>query len=327
MSIFFKLATTTLTGAQSLALFYHGGGSVISGTMTVGMLLAFTSYATSFSSRGYSLIDAFISFQMLSLHCERLADIALERQEEDFEARQIEIFSSPLVEVRKLGFRYAEGEPWVVRNVDLTIYPGENIALIGPSGCGKSTIIKIILGILKPSEGEILFDGISQRQIGIRKCRDLIGSVSQDDALVSGSIADNISFFDTHLDFDFLQECAKHAAIHDDISLMPMGYQTLVGDMGTSLSGGQKQRILLARALYKRPVILVLDEATSHLDMENEMKINLALSKIGITKIVVAHRKETINEADRLFCFELGNFREITSKLEEIITPTTHSGV
>jgi ATP-binding cassette, subfamily B, bacterial CvaB/MchF/RaxB len=311
MAIFFKLAVTTLSSLQVLAIFYYGGGFVISGALTVGMLMAFMSYATTFSSRAYSLIDSFVNFRMLSLHCERLADIVLEHAEDDVGVQQVDFNTSPVIEVRNLSFRYADGEPWVLKNVNLTIAPKENVAFIGPSGCGKSTLLKILLGTLTPTEGDIYFDGISQKKIGVRKCREFIGAVSQDDVLVSGTILDNISFFDPNFDIDFARECARKSELHEDIMAMPMTYQTLVGDMGNSLSGGQKQRLLLARAIYKRPLVLALDEATSHLDTENEVKINASLNAVGITKVVVAHRKETIECADRIFRYESGNFVEV----------------
>ncbi|UUZ50827.1 ATP-binding cassette domain-containing protein [Massilia sp. B-10] len=176
----------------------------------------------------------------------------------------------PQIEVRNLKFRYAEGEPWVINGIDLTIPAGQNIALIGASGCGKTTLCKIILGLLRPTEGEVLLDNVPIDQIGLSTYRQLVGAAMQDDVLMTGSIVDNIGFFDTGADVKLVQKCAMQAAIHEEIVRMPMGYQSLVGDMGSSLSGGQKQRVLLARSLYKNPKILVLDEATSHLDVENE---------------------------------------------------------
>ncbi|MFZ6735188.1 ATP-binding cassette domain-containing protein [Undibacterium sp. Ji42W] len=177
---------------------------------------------------------------------------------------------------------------------------GQSIAVVGPSACGKTTIGKIILGLLKPTEGEVHVVDIPMTQFGIKTHRPLIGKVMQEDVLLAGSIMDNLAVFDGQCDQQRAQECARLAAIHDDISKMPMGYQTLVGDMGSSLSGGQKQRVLLARALYKQPKILSLDEATSHLDVNNEHKLDQALGNLQLTRIMVAHRPETINAAERV---------------------------
>jgi len=182
---------------------------------------------------------------------------------------------------------------------------------VGPSGCGKSTLCKIILGLLPPTEGEVLIDNIPITQLGLRAYRQLVGTVMQDDVLLSGSLQDNIAFFDARIDQARVVECARYAAIHAEITAMPMGYLTLVGDMGSSLSGGQKQRLLLARALYKQPKILALDEATSHLDIDNEFKVNQALRQMPLTRVVIAHRRETIDVAERVVLLQGGVATEL----------------
>lgn len=248
---------------------------------------------------------------MLSLHSERLADIVLEEIEQD-NVHETDLSRLKMdITLKNVKFRYAEGEPWVLDGINLTIPAGQSIALVGPSGCGKTTLCKIILGLLKPTEGEVLIDNIPIKQIGISAYRQLVGTVMQDDVLLAGSILDNISFFDAHTQADRVEQCARQAAIHDEIIAMPMGYQTLVGDMGSSLSGGQKQRVLLARALYKQPRILALDEATSHLDIDNEHKVNQALSQLHLTRIMVAHRPETINAAQRVVALKGGQAHEV----------------
>ena len=324
MSILFKVSNTAISGVQGLALFYIGAGLVMQNALSVGMLLAFSSYAGTFSGRIFSLIDLFINLKMLSLHSERLADIVLEETEQDPSTAQPETDLSRLItniELRNLKFRYAEGEPWVLNGINLTIPAGQSIALVGPSGCGKTTLCKIILGLLKPTEGEVLLDGIPIKQLGLAQYRQLVGTVMQDDVLLAGSIQDNISFFDANTKAEQAQQCAKQAAIHDEIAAMPMGYQTLVGDMGSSLSGGQKQRVLLARALYKQPKILALDEATSHLDINNEHKVNQALANLKLTRIMVAHRPETINAAERVVALQGGQAVEVrAAKPQEIVT-------
>jgi ATP-binding cassette subfamily B protein RaxB len=319
MSIIFKVSNTAIFGVQGLALFYIGAGLVMQNALSVGMLMAFSSYAGTFSGRIFSLIDLFVNLKMLSLHSERLADIVLEEIEQDAVHETDLSRLKTDITLKNVKFRYAEGEPWVLNGINLTIPAGQSIALVGPSGCGKTTLCKIILGLLKPTEGEVLIDTIPIRQIGISAYRQLVGTVMQDDVLLAGSILDNISFFDAQTQAERVEQCARQAAIHDEISAMPMGYQTLVGDMGSSLSGGQKQRVLLARALYKQPKILALDEATSHLDIDNEHKVNQALSQLHLTRIMVAHRPETINAAERVVALRDGQAVE----LRGVATPAT----
>ena len=239
---------------------------------------------------------------MLQLQGERLADIVLSEPENSQDSL-ISINNpslEPSLEVSNLRFRYAEHEPFVLDGVDIKIAPGESVAVVGSSGCGKTTLINVMLGILSATEGEVLIGGISVKQIGVDSLRRMVGTVMQDDVLFAGSIADNISFFDLHADRQWIEECAQMAAIATDIAAMPMAYNTLVGDMGTVLSGGQKQRILLARALYKRPKILFLDEATSHLDIAREQQVNASVKSLNVTRIIVAHRPETIATANRV---------------------------
>lgn len=300
LGLLFSTTSTLVTGASTLLLLSQGAQQVMDNTLSIGMLMAFNSYAGTFSSRVNALIGYAVDLKMLGLHAERLADIALEPSEQQVMLETDTQRLKGSIEVRNVSFRYAEGEPWVLRNLDLTVIPGESIAIVGPSGCGKSTLLKIILGLLEPTEGEILIDGIPIRRLGLSAYRQLIGAVTQDDTLLAGSIAENISFFDSSSNQEQIERCAKIAAIHEEIQAMPMGYQTMVGDMGSSLSGGQKQRVLLARALYKRPKILVLDEATSHLDAFNEHRVVSALRPLEITRIQVAHRKESIASAERI---------------------------
>jgi ATP-binding cassette subfamily B protein RaxB len=298
--LWFRIANTTVFGLENLLIFWLGARMVMDGSFTVGMLFAFTSYCGQFTGRMSSLIDKFIEFRMLSLHGERLADIVLEPTEQEV-AHDINIgHLVPRIELIDVSFRYGDGDPWVVRHLNLNIEPGESLAIVGPSGCGKSTLVKLLLGLLPPSEGEIRYGGMPIRQLGHRAYRQAVAVVMQDDQLLAGSLAENICFFDPQPDQARIESCAQLAAIHEDIAAMPMGYHTLAGDMGTTLSGGQKQRLLLARALYKAPRVLVLDEATSHLDIERERQVNEAVRALDVTRICVAHRPETIAMAARV---------------------------
>ncbi|UMR29230.1 peptidase domain-containing ABC transporter [Massilia sp. MB5] len=311
LGIVFKVATSAISGIQHIALFYLGANLVIQNTFTVGMLMAITSYASTFSSRIFNLIDTVVNVRMLSLHTEYLADIVLEAAEAEPATEFDTNLLSMTITLRGVRFRYADNEPWILNGIDLEIPAGQSLALIGSSGCGKTTLCKIIMGLLEPTEGEVYVGHIPVRQLGLRGYRRLLGSVTQHDTLLAGSILDNISFFDSPADLGRLERCARLAAIHDDILAMPMAYYTMVGDMGSSLSGGQKQRILLARALYKQPRILTLDEATSHLDIDNERKVNAALSELKLTRVIVAHRPDAINAAERVVAVEQGLLHEI----------------
>lgn len=295
----FGVANTGIFGLQNLLVFWLGAHMVMSESFSVGMLFAFTTYGGQFTGRMASLIDKGIEFKMLSMHAERLADIVLEQAEQEKPPVSIDHLS-PKIEVVDVSFRYGDGEPWVLRHVNLVIEPGDALAFVGPSGCGKTTLVKIILGLLTPCEGEVRFGGIPIQQLGQQAYRSALAVVMQDDQLLSGSLAENICFFDPHPDQKRIEESARLAAIHDDIVAMPMGYHTLSGDMGTSLSGGQRQRLLLARALYKAPAVLVMDEATSNLDVVCERKINAAIRAMTMTRICVAHRPETIAMARRI---------------------------
>lgn len=316
LSIGFSTLQGVISGVGRVVLIWLAAKQVLDGNFSVGMLVAFISFSDQFIGRASGLIDALIEFRMLRLYGERLADIVLTDAEEDMEASVAEpaktaSSAGPAMTVRGLKFRYSETEPWVLDNCSFILKPGESVAIVGPSGQGKTTLAKLLLGLLKPQEGTIEVDGIDIRKQGMRSHRERIGCVMQDDILFAGSIADNISFFDSKPDQQRIEQAARLAQIHDDIMVMPMGYQSLVGDMGSSLSGGQNQRVLLARALYRQPDILVLDEASSHLDVQRERLINQAIQQMPITRVIIAHRPETIRSADRIICLANGKAFEV----------------
>jgi len=307
----FRAMAITFNGIQGLGVFYMGAKLVISNELTIGMLMAFSAYAATFSTRFFNLVDIVVDAKTMGMHFERLSDIVLEKAEAIHPEISGHLLAEADLTLRNIRFKYAEGEPYILDGVNIKIPRGQNIAVVGPSGCGKTTLCKIILGILDPTEGEIMLAGVPLRHIGLSSYRELVGTVMQDDVLLAGSIKDNIAFFDPNITQSMVEECAKQAAIHDEIIAMPMGYYTLVGDMGSSLSGGQKQRILLARALYKKPKILALDEATSHLDIDNEKKVNECILSLNLTRIIIAHRKETINNAERIVSLIDGKLVEV----------------
>jgi ATP-binding cassette subfamily B protein RaxB len=302
LQLLYRLMNGVLFGLENILVIWLGAKLVLDGSFSVGVLMAFNAYKAQFDSRVSSLIDKYFEIKMLQLQGERLADIIFTEPEGiDGRMHSDDVDDwLPTIKVCNVRYRYAEHEPFVLDDVSITIEAGEAVAIVGPSGCGKSTLLNVLLGILPPTEGDVLIGGASVKQIGADALRAIVGTVLQDDVLFAGSIADNISFFDPHADMEWIMQCATMAAIAPEINAMPMRYNTLVGDMGTVLSGGQKQRVLLARALYKRPKILFLDEATSHLDLAREQQVNAAIKKLNMTRIIVAHRPETIASAKRV---------------------------
>jgi ATP-binding cassette subfamily B protein RaxB len=262
-------------------------------------------YKDQFSARVAGLVDKLIELRMLNLQGERLADIVLTAPEEQSQSFPADAIEASLA-VRSLSFRYSDMEPFVLLNCSFEVAPGESVAVVGPSGGGKTTLLKLMLGLLAPTDGGICAGGVDIQKLGVDRYRKLVGTVMQDDQLFAGSIADNVSFFDALPDQAAIEHFARLAAVHDDIVAMPMGYNTLIGDMGAALSGGQKQRILLARALYKRPRILFLDEATSALDVQKERAVNEAIRSLNLTRIIIAHRPETIASAERVIVLQGG---------------------
>ena len=307
LELLFAALHRLLFGLERVAVVWIGALLVLDQKFSVGMLFAFMAYKEQFATRVSGLIDKVVELKMLRLQGERLADIVLTAPEQEGAGAHARNDPGiPAIELREVGFAYSDAEPDVLSGVNLRIEPGESVAIVGPSGCGKTTLLKTILGIHAPQRGELLIGGVPLAQLGLRAWRDMVGVVMQDEPLFSGSIAENISFFDLQPDMDWLMHCARVASVHDDIEAMPMAYHTLIGDMGSSLSGGQKQRILLARALYKRPKILLLDEATSALDVDGERLVNQAVRQLALTRVIVAHRPETIASAGRVVALHGG---------------------
>ena len=302
----FNSASQLVFGVERIAVIWIGATLAMDSVFSVGMLIAYLAYKDQFAGRTAALIDKWVEFRMLRLHGERLADIVLTAPEDDRGRGDLPPPANVRIEMEGLGFRYAEGEPWVLKDCSFVIEPGESVAIVGASGCGKTTLVKLLLGLLVPTEGTIHIGGQDLRKVGPATVRAIAGAVMQDDQLFAGSVADNISFFDQHYNQARIERAARLAAVHAEIAAMPMGYHSLIGDMGSSLSGGQKQRLLLARALYREPRLLFLDEATSHLDVANEHIVNEAVKGLALTRVIVAHRPETIASADRVLVMHAG---------------------
>jgi ATP-binding cassette subfamily B protein RaxB len=299
--IAFSTINEAIFGIESIVTIYLAARLALADALTVGMIFAFMSYKQHFTEKAAQLVEKALDFRILELHLERLGDIALSQLERGHD--QVLDYMRPIhgrIELRNVFFQYAETEPFVLEDINLVIQPGEFVTIMGPSGGGKTTLIKIMLGLLEPTRGEVLIDGVPLPVLGARAYREQVGAVMQDDQLLSGSIADNICFFDPSFDQQQMIQCASLARIHDEIMMMPMTYNSLIGDMGSSLSGGQKQRVLLARALFREPRILFLDEGTAHLDVDNERLINESLRQLRMTRISVAHRPDMASGADRI---------------------------
>jgi ATP-binding cassette subfamily B protein RaxB len=320
LNISFDSFNKLLFGLENVLVVYFAAIMVMANSLTVGMVLAFIAYKGQLTSRFTNLIEQIIQFKMMRLHLDRIADIALTEQEANREgvvSNREDDESKGQLTLEDISFSYSGDQAPILNNVNLHLNVGDSIAITGPSGSGKTTLMKIMLGLLQPSSGKVLLDGKDITHIGLKNYRRKIAAVMQDDTLLAGSIADNISFFDPQPNYLKLEQCAHMSAIHDDINKMTMGYNSLVGDMGSNLSGGQIQRLLLARALYQSPCVLFMDEATSHLDKNNETKISEQIQHLPMTRIMIAHRQETINRAKHIYSLNEGtliNLTEIESK-------------
>jgi ATP-binding cassette subfamily B protein RaxB len=307
LGVALRTSNGLLFGLENVLVVYLGATLVLGDALSTGMLLAFLAYQRQFALRVSTLIDKLAEVRLLRLHCERLGDIVLTEPEEgESPGRLVGAADAPAgvaIRMRGLRYRYSEHDPYVLDGVDLDVAPGECVAIVGASGCGKSTLLNLLLGLLVPTAGEVTVAGVGPREHTAERG---VAGVMQGDCLFAGSIADNISFFGLDADQRRIEACARLAAVHADIAALPMAYNTLVGFMGSTLSAGQQQRVLLARALYARPAVLILDEATSHLDAQREAQIAAAVAALGMTRIIVAHRRETLAAADRTVRLEAG---------------------
>lgn len=311
LRIVYQALNGALFGVENVITIWLGALLVLdtsSGAgFSIGMLFAFVAYKTQFIQRIAALVEKSLELRMLGLHTDRVGDIVLSKTE-SHDTHSLRPRGTPTasIEIKNVSFRYADNEPYILQNINLQIAEGESVAIVGPSGCGKTTLTKLMLGLLQPTDGTIEIGGMPLAQFGMTNFRAITSSVMQDDQLFAGSIAENICFFDPQPDHERIAESAQLASVSADINAMPMQFNTLVGDMGTVLSGGQKQRILLARALYRKPKFLFLDEATSHLDIARERNVNAAIKALKLTRIIVAHRQETIASADRVIVMSGG---------------------
>ncbi|HAW5704693.1 peptidase domain-containing ABC transporter (plasmid) [Escherichia coli] len=301
MDLLFGGINTFVTACDQIVILWLGAGLVIDNQMTIGMFVAFSSFRGQFSERVASLTSFLLQLRIMSLHNERIADIALHEKEEKKPEIEIVADMGPIsLETNSLSYRYDSQSAPIFSALSLSVAPGESVAITGASGAGKTTLMKVLCGLFEPDSGRVLINGIDIRQIGINNYHRMIACVMQDDRLFSGSIRENICGFAEEMDEEWMVECARASHIHDVIMNMPMGYETLIGELGEGLSGGQKQRIFIARALYRKPGILFMDEATSALDSESEHFVNVAIKNMNITRVIIAHRETTLRTVDRV---------------------------
>lgn len=301
MNLLFGGVNTFIIACDQVVILWLGTSLVIDNQMTIGMFVAFGTFRGQFSDRVASLTSFLLQLRMMSLHNERIADIALhEREPQKPDIPYTASMHAISLESRDLSYRYDSQSPPVFYDLNIQISPGESVAITGPSGVGKTTLMKVLCGLFEPAAGKVLVDGMDIQQLGLNNFHKMIASVMQDDKLFSGSIRENICGFVEDFDEEWMMECTRASYIHNVIMKMPMGYETLVGELGEGLSGGQKQRLFIARALYRKPGILFMDEATSSLDKESEHYVNQAIKQMKITRVIIAHRESTIASADRV---------------------------
>lgn len=301
MDMLFGGINTFVAACDQVAILWLGTSLVIDNQMTIGMFVAFGAFRGQFSDRIGSLTAFLLQLRMMSLHNERIADIALQPRENRKPDIPYEARLQPIaLTASALSYRYDNQSSAIFSDLNIAISPGESVAIVGPSGCGKTTLMKVLCGLFMPDSGRVEVNGIDIQQLGINNYHKMIACVMQDDKLFSGSIRENICGFAEEVDDAWMQECARASYLHEVIMCMPMGYETLIGELGEGLSGGQKQRLFIARAIYRKPGVLFMDEATSALDKESEAIVNQAIKELSITRVIIAHRETTISSADRV---------------------------
>ena len=301
MDLLFSGINTFVAACDQVVILWLGTSLVIDNQMTLGMFVAFGSFRGQFSERVGSLTNFLLQLRMMSLHNERIADIALhEREAKKPELPIVASMQPAALSTEQLSYSYDSQSAPVFSDLNLAIAPGESVAIVGNSGSGKTTLMKVLCGLFAPDSGKVKVNGSDIQQLGVNNFHKMIACVMQDDRLFSGSIRENICGFVEEMDESWMFECARASYIHDVIMKMPMGYETLIGELGEGLSGGQKQRIFIARALYRKPGILFMDEATSSLDTESERFVNGAIKRLNITRVIIAHRETTIRTVDRI---------------------------
>lgn len=315
-NIGFETINKLIFGFENIMVILVATIMVMDQSLSIGMMIAFIAYKTMFTQRIANLVEQGIAFKMLRMHLERLSDIlqtpiqshltgqrALphHRLNQTFIDKNNNYSGADTpgeLVLDNVSFHYPGSGVLVLNEINLTINVGDKVVISGPSGGGKTTLLKIMLGLIAPTSGCVKYNGVDITQLGLVAYRSQIATVMQDDVLLAGTIEENITLFAEQPKHRELLRILEQCQLLDMVNRLPMGLNTLVGELGAQLSGGQIQRILLARALYQRPHILFLDEATSALDKETEQAIISQIKHLGMTQIQIAHRQETIKNAE-----------------------------
>ncbi|MDY7228266.1 peptidase domain-containing ABC transporter [Hyalangium rubrum] len=305
-----NVSTSALGLVAPLALLYLGARFVLEGQLSLGTMLALNTLGIAVLRPLSSLVAVVQQLQFGAAHFARLFDVLSAEPEQAARKEASTPRLSGQVELRNVSFRYNPHAPYVLRDISLRIEPGQKIAIVGPTGSGKTTLGLLLLGLHVPTEGEILYDGIPLSDLSYRDVRSQFGVVLQEPSMFSGSIRHNIAFTRPDVPLEEVMRVSRLSAVHDEIMQMPMRYETLISERGTSLSGGQMQRLAIARALLNEPVLLLLDEATSHLDVLTESQIERELARLRCTRMVIAHRLSTVRDADRILVMNAGRIVE-----------------
>lgn len=331
-----RSAKTALIGLNLAFFILIAVSGVFSNAMTIGTLFAILFYNSHFIIRSMTLVERIFEFRLLSVRLDRLEDIVFAETERG-QPHQLPDIAEPLIEsgpivsvepkspveprvslkgqitIHNLSFRYSPVDDLVLRDVSCQIERGEFVALVGENGAGKTTLMKLLLGLYLPTDGTVFYDDADISQMELPLLRSQIGVVTQSDQLLTGTVAENIALFDPEIDMEHVAECAELACIRRDIEKIPMGYSTRVGNIASPFSQGQTQKIFLARALYRRPRILIMDEGTANLDAPSEDSVLTNLENLPLTKLMIAHRAATIRRATRVLSLHGGGLSDISN--------------
>ena len=288
---------------------YFLARKALEGQMSIGMVSAFVAYLGMFITRAGGIVDRSIEYKLLQVPLDRLADIVFNEDEPTVQGGAERQRSEDEVELRHVAFTYGEQQPWILKDCSCRIPKNGFTAIAGRSGTGKSTLLRLMAGVESVTEGEIFVGGIAVRDWRTQSLRSRTATVFQEDCLLKGSVAENIALFDGKPEPDRVRRAAKRACVDVEIEALPMGYETRIGDLGSSLSKGQLQRILIARAFYRRPKLLLLDEATSGLDARLEKRVIQSISQLGATRVVITHSDRMLEAADEVLWLHKGKLQ------------------
>jgi ABC-type bacteriocin/lantibiotic exporter with double-glycine peptidase domain len=298
---------SSIGSAAPLILLSVGTALVMRGELSLGRMLAFNALAIAFLSPLWSFMKDIQMLQLINTHLDRIDDVLALPTEQPSGIDRVQPNPAGRLVVDRLSFRYSKTGIEVLKNISFEVEPGSMLAIVGATGSGKSTLARLLLGLYQPSSGRVLYDGRQLIELDLPKYRAGFGAVLQGSVLFNASITDNIAFGQPNMRFGDVEKAARLAEIAEDILAMPMGFDTPLAELGRNLSGGQRQRLCIARALAHEPSIVILDEATSELDLETENRIHRNLSKLSCTRIIITHRLNAIQDADLIIVMNDGH--------------------